>query len=302
MTDSITRHLGKTSAYVKQYDPDLLVRESRQSNRTYLGIDGANLPFVGFDVWNAYEVSALNHNGLPYSFVVRLSYDCTNPWIVESKSLKLYFNSFAMTRLGHAGDDVKDVLRNMAITDLSYLLETPVSVSIWHQKELFDIDTPDLRDEYHMDHFKTLEHMPGADSIIFTDYAENPALLDRVDDKLEEWSDFHSSSLVSCCKVTSQPDSGDIFISMKGQKKPSPQALLKYIVSFRDENHFHEEICEAVFKRLYDTYNPSALLVCCLYSRRGGIDINPYRYFGEHIDDEGFKMLRDGIPVKLPRQ
>lgn len=301
MTDSINRHLGQTSAYVKEYDHTLLVREARQTNRTYLGIYGDNLQFKGFDIWNAYEVSALSDNGLPFSFVVKLSYDSNNPWIVESKSLKLYFNSFAMTKLGSSGDMVKYNLAKIAKRDLSLLLEVDVRVTVWHQKELYEIDTPTLEDEYQMNRYVTLEHCEGMDKILFEDYAEAPEVL-AVRGGLDEWSDYHSSSLVSCCKVTGQPDSGDIFISIKGTKKPTEESLLKYLVSFRDENHFHEEICEAVYKRLLDTYEPTALLVCCLYSRRGGIDINPYRYFGMDIDDEGFEAMRDGLHVKLPRQ
>ena len=255
----------------------------------------------GFDIWNAYEVSALNDNGLPYSFVVRLSYDCTNQWIVESKSLKLYFNSFAMTKCGATGDMVRDHIIATAVKDLSELLETKVLVSAWHQRELM-AGHENLTFDLSISPFRTLEHYEAADLIEFADYAENPALLEIEDADPTVWEDFHSSSLVSCCKVTSQPDSGDIFISIKGSKKPTPESLLKYIVSFRNENHFHEEICEAVYMRLLETYKPDALYVSCLYSRRGGIDINPYRFFGEAVDDSDTIDLRIGAPVKLPRQ
>ena len=94
---NVSKHLGKTSSYVSQYDPSLLVREPRSSNRKHLNIDDDKLPFIGCDVWNAYEVSALNKNGLPLTAFGKITYPASSKYIVESKSLKLYLNSFNMT-------------------------------------------------------------------------------------------------------------------------------------------------------------------------------------------------------------
>lgn len=304
MTESISRHLGQNSAYKKEYDPSLLVRENRQSNRTYLGIDSANPPFEGHDIWNAYEVSALNDNGLPYSFVVRIAYSSNNEFIVESKSLKLYYNSYAMTKCGESADDVALTIKERSEKDLGALLETSVKVTVWNQRELMDSTPALIEDAYNLERYTTLEHIEGAEHITFKDYSENPDLLVVIDDDMDQWRDYHSSSLVSCCKVTSQPDSGDIFISYLGPKTVSPESLLQYIVSFRNENHFHEEICEAVFMRLLEKLQPESLIVRCFYSRRGGIDINPSRYYdkGDNIEISGFDDEETAEPVKLPRQ
>lgn len=299
---AIERHLGQKSAYEKEYNPSLLVTENRQSNRTYLEIGGDNpIPFDGYDIWNAYEVSALNNNGVPFSFVVKIIYSCLSRDIVESKSLKLYFNSFAMTKCGATGDDVREYVASRATADLTILLDTVVHVKAWHQCDLIGYDG------FECEHpFITLERLPDVNEIVCTQYSESKDLLRIVEAPeghiFDEWQDLHSSSLVSCCKVTSQPDSGDIFISYKSDEYLCPKSLLQYIVSFRNENHFHEEICEAVFKRLLDVLKPSNLAVYCLYSRRGGIDINPHRYFGEDFELPSMaEMIREPYR-KLPRQ
>ena len=111
---NVSKHLGQTSEYKTTYDPSLLVREPRQSNRTHLGIKGSNLPFHGNDTWNAYEISALTNNGLPVVGVGKIVYPCDSEYIVESKSIKLYFNSFNMTKLGDTAEDVLDEIGKMA--------------------------------------------------------------------------------------------------------------------------------------------------------------------------------------------
>lgn len=297
---SIERHLGQKSAYKKEYDKSLLVRERRQDNRTYLGLRHGELPFVGFDTWNAYEVSALTFNGLPISFVVKLCYGCTNEWIVESKSLKLYFNSFAMTRLGSNIEEVVAIFIKVAQADLSELLECDVKVNAWSQYDLYKERLSDPLSD--MEYYVNLESQ--YDDIVCKHYSERPELLSQdVNETAAPMEhNWHSSSLVSCCKVTGQPDSGDIFISMFGRHTPSPRALLQYITSFRNENHFHEEICEAIWTRLNSRFVPECLAVGCLYSRRGGIDINPIRV------TKGEPMLSSSlgdvsIPhTRIPRQ
>lgn len=296
----IARHLGQKSAYKKEYDPSLLVREPRQNNRTYLGLEDDDLPFSGFDAWNAYEVSALTDGGLPLSFVVKLCYPCTNKYIVESKSLKLYFNSFAMTKLGADLQEVSAELIRRTSEDLSKLLECHVLVNAWHQFWLTG-SKMSVDDVVDWDRVINLETYCYADKNIVCDtYSEDPALLD-IEEHDTKTTDFHSSSLVSCCKVTGQPDSGDVFITMRSERTPTPESLLKYIVSFRNENHFHEEICEAIWTRLYDVCDPDYLAVTCLYSRRGGIDINPVRVIkGSAVDS--FLCQMKMPPIKMPRQ
>ena len=144
-----------------------------------------------------------------------------------------------------------------------------------------------------------------SDSWFFTQYTEEPRLLtgDEFVSSQEYLvrQEYHSSLLKSNCRVTHQPDWGDVYIAMKGIKVVKPENLLKYIVSFRDENHFHEEICETIYKRLWDTFEPKELAVTCLYARRGGIDINPTRV--SHVDLLTDSLIDMDAPFsKTPRQ
>jgi len=128
---NISKHLGQSSQYKSTYDPDLLVREPRQSNRTHLGLDDNDLPFIGGDTWNAYEISGLTNSGLPVFGVGKIYYPCTGKYIVESKSIKLYFNSFNMTKLGDTPEEVREEIARRAANDLSNLLEVDVKVKIF---------------------------------------------------------------------------------------------------------------------------------------------------------------------------
>ena len=132
---NVSKHLGKTSKYKSQYDSDLLVREPRSSNRKHLIIKDKDLPFIGYDVWNGYEVSGLLNNGLPISAVAKVVYPCDSKYIVESKSMKLYWNSFNMTKLGDTIDIAVGTIEELATEDLSKLLQTEVKV------KLFSCDT-----------------------------------------------------------------------------------------------------------------------------------------------------------------
>ena len=275
---NISVHLGKTSEYKSQYDPSLLVREPRSNNRKHLNIDDDNLPFIGYDTWNAYEISALTDNGLPVVGVAKIVYPASSKFIVESKSLKLYFNSFNMTKLGVTPDEVRDNIRSRSEKDLSKLLETPVFVNVNSNSEvLLEFNTTFA--EYHEGFITIEDEFENELTGEFTVYQETPELL-----KFEEFPEgenvirkYHSALLKSNCRVTSQPDWGDVYIVYKSSKDIDPVSLVKYIVSFRDECHFHEEICETIYKRLHDALQPELLHVMCLYARRGGIDINPQR-------------------------
>ena len=235
-------------------------------------------------MWNAYEVSGLTHNGLPVAGVAKIVYPCDSKYIVESKSIKLYFNSFNMYKCGDSKDDVLNFITTKAREDLSELLETEVNVYI-KRASSFDSGSP----VFDHDRYMTLEDM-FTDNLLkemkINQYTEDPTILQAINgsiplDALKSVplvsQYFHSSLLKSNCRVTSQPDWGDIYIYIKSQLPVAAVDLLRYIISFRDECHFHEEICETVYKRLLDTYTPEELCVTCLYARRGGIDINPTR-------------------------
>lgn len=289
---NISVHLGKSSVYKSTYDKSLLVREPRQNNRTYLNIDGSNLPFVGFDTWNAYECSFLLNNGCPVTGVAKLSYPCSSEYIVESKSLKLYLNSFNMQHMGSNMREAIDAFTKTASSDLSSILGAGVKVgfipSVVYNEACASANTyyalapsPFHTNDIYVNLEESIEPQVLAQTT-FDKYQESPELLsDKVYYVLAHPNQskqyFYSSLLKSNCRVTSQPDWGDVFIYIDCDKVINTVALLKYIVSFRGECHFHEEICECIYTRLWDFFNPRELFIMCLYARRGGIDINPVR-------------------------
>ena len=281
---NINKHLGQSSQYKATYDPSLLVREPRQSNRTHLDLDDDNLPFIGSDTWNAYEVSGLTDNGLPVAGVGKIVYPSDNKYIVESKSFKLYFNSFNGTKLGEDPEEVREKIALKASKDLSDLLQTDVKVHVFSNYEVLS-DNTTANEEWQSivskdkpyNEYITLEDVYPIEEVVFDTYKETPELLKVIEDAPTEWVHYHSALLKSNCRVTSQPDWGDVYIDIKCDNTIDPVSLVKYIVSFRDECHFHEEICETIYKRIWDTLKPEKLAVKCLYARRGGIDINPER-------------------------
>lgn len=268
-------HLGKAGdgTAVKPYitpdtvDPTLLVSVPRHLNRTQYGIREDELNFEGIDAWNAYEFSTLLKNGFPVSGWLKFTYAADSPNIVESKSVKLYLNSYNMARLMDTTDDMWMVEDKIAM-DLSNVVGSGVGVFLrWG-----DIDTvkPITGD------FISLEHYCNINKLTFTDYNESPNILEVVPSigRYERWRSY---SLRSNCRVTNQPDWGDVYVHIKGDQAVTPESLLRYIVSMRKENHFHEEISECIYTRLFDLLQPDELFVACLYTRRGGIDINPVR-------------------------
>lgn len=297
-------HLGKAGdgSVVKPYvtpdevDPSLLVGVPRVLNRTAYEINEDDLPFIGFDTWNCYEFSTLADNGFPVSGLMRIIYPSDSPNIVESKSLKLYLNSFNMMK---NGDNIHDIVSNIegrVYTDLAKCLGThDVDVSLQFEGAIV---RPPIQGD-----FVQVENFVEPNNIAFDHYNESPDILNVVDSdgypKL-----WRSSVLRSNCRVTNQPDWGDVYIAIKGNKTVTPESLLQYIVSMRKENHFHEEICECIYKRLYDLLNPDELFVACLYTRRGGIDINPLRASSGLIANQYGSGLTDpwAINIKTLRQ
>ena len=283
---NISKHLGQSSQYKSEYDASLLVREPRSSNRKHLGIKEKSLPFIGCDVWNGYEVSALTNNGVPVCGVAKVVYPSDSKYIVESKSMKLYWNTFNMTKMGDTFDKVIKNLEETASKDLSKYLQTDVRVTVFPTSDTFSNDNPFTDKNY-----KRLENTDeiDAESYYVDVYSETPSLLETKHlNSTNKPYKVMSSLLKSNCRVTSQPDWGDVFISLEGTRHPSDKELLKYIISFRDECHFHEEICETIFTRLNNTFEPRSLMVACLYVRRGGWDINPIRTTHEYLIDEFF--------------
>lgn len=274
----VSKHLGKTSQYKSTYDPSLLVKEPRQSNRKHLNIDDDKLPFSGVDIWNAYEISCLLDNGMPIAAFAKICYPCDNKYIVESKSLKLYLNSFNMQPMGGTPTEALTRLTRVIEGDLSALLETQVSVTIKIALPATIMPAGSPNEVLNANQeYKTLEQIVDVSKLACSVYTETPQLLQWHQSKTPVVQQFHSALLKSNCRVTSQPDWGDVYIHLVSDKIVDPASLLQYIVSFRDECHFHEEIVETIYKRLHDAFNPVQLVVYGFYVRRGGIDINPIR-------------------------
>lgn len=290
-------HLGKAGdgTVVKPYvtpdhvDPDLLVGIPRYLNRDQYDLYADDLPFLGYDVWNCYEFSTLTNNGFPVSGVLRIVYPCDSFKIVESKSLKLYLNSFNMMKCGETIDDVVDFVELKVYQDLSEVLGDDVRVTLHNS-------TSTTISPFGVVKFETLEERLADDlpNISFEHTNEDPKILQtKGTDYTDQFFFWHSSVLRSNCRVTNQPDWGDVYIVINSTKTVTPESLLQYIVSMRKENHFHEEITECIYKRLWDLLEPKELLVACLYTRRGGIDINPVRASHQGTVDKFAHYLYD---------
>jgi len=272
---NISKHLGKVTGYKSTYDPSLLVREPRINNRKHLDITDENAPFGGYDIWNAYEVSCLTAEGMPIAAIAKIVYPCKNHYIVESKSIKLYMNSFNMQVFKGNMIQVLNELQNTIARDLSNLLETDVKVYVRSAAAVSDdLYYPPV---FSNKDYPTLENNIDVTMIQSKSYTEDPSILSAIKIPESRVQRFHSALLKSNCRVTSQPDWGDVYIHYKGKYEINQTSLLQYIVSFRDECHFHEEICETIYMRLFRLFKPEELVVSCLYVRRGGIDINPTR-------------------------
>lgn len=262
--------LGKRVEYPKTYCPEILVAVPRTLNRGIYGIDKPEELFCGYDSWHAYEVSFILNNGMPVVGLLKIVYPSTSASIVESKSLKLYLGSFNMAALGsNRAEGVSNFVERVK-ADLSRLLATEVEVCFYNCQTAAPAP-------FDFEEYTVLEEEVEPQAIRFSIYQEHPAYLSE--DIVAGPGELKVAShlLKSNCKITNQPDWGSIYIRLKGNSLPHVNSLLKYIVSLRNENHFHEEICEMTYKRLYDLFQPEILMVTCLYTRRGGIDICPSR-------------------------
>ncbi|QDE41187.1 NADPH-dependent 7-cyano-7-deazaguanine reductase QueF [Luteibacter pinisoli] len=251
--------LGKATTYADRYDASLLFPIPRQAKRDEIGVDGAALPFHGVDIWNGYELSWLDPRGKPMVAVAEFRFPATTPNIVESKSFKLYLNSFAQETLG-SRDDLRDTL----VRDLSAASGGPVEVALHAPEELNGVPL----------------HEPEGillddQELAFDSYGPpRPDFLSTHEGEVREVLVSHL--LRSNCPVTGQPDWGSVQISYTGA--PIDRAgLLRYLVSFRRHTEFHEQCVERIFMDLSERCAPRALAVYARYTRRGGLDINPFR-------------------------
>lgn len=251
--------LGQKTVYIETYNNTLLFPISRQPKRNTIGISEQSLPFYGYDVWTAFELSWLNEKGKPVVAVADIIIPCDSPNIIESKSFKLYLNSFNNTQF-HSAEKVQQTI----IHDLSQAVGGEVSVTISYP------------DSFNNTQISSIEGVCLDDlDIDCNEYRVNSTLLKVYEENVKN-STLYSHLLKSNCPVTGQPDWGSLVISYNGLRIDN-ESLLQYIVSFRNHNEFHEQCVERIFMDLMAACQPSELTVYARYTRRGGLDINPIR-------------------------
>lgn len=250
--------LGQRSDYIATYTPSLLQPVPRSLNRDDLGL-GDCLPFHGEDLWNLYELSWLNDKGKPRVAMGEVRVPATSRNLIESKSFKLYLNSFNQSHFA----DMAAVQRTLQ-QDLSHCAEGEVTVRLFG-----------LAQQSH-----TLAQLPGECldelDIEVSDYTFDPSLLtDGGQGEVVEET-LHTHLLKSNCLVTHQPDWGSLVLHYQGPRLDR-EKLLRYLIAFRQHNEFHEQCVERIFTDLKHYCNPTHLTVYARYTRRGGLDINPFR-------------------------
>jgi 7-cyano-7-deazaguanine reductase len=247
--------LGKTTNHPDHYAPETLCRIERAVNRRKIGLVDA-LPFSGVDIWNAWDLTWLGKNGQPQSATAEIRTPADSPGIVESKSMKLYLGSFAMSEQASA-----DVLRDLIAADISECIGAAVSVRIDATRE------------------RRLQQFPGesldGQNVPCSDWEVDAGLL-AADAGTVVSEQLHTDALRSLCPVTGQPDLGSVLVSYEGPRIDRA-ALLRYVVSYRCHQDFHENCVERMFVDILERCAPEKLSVYARYQRRGGIDINPFR-------------------------
>ncbi len=265
--------LGKSASYINQYKPDLLFPIPRKVKRQEIHVPDI-LPFKGFDTWNAYEVSWLNQKGKPVVVLVRFDFSCESKNIIESKSFKLYLNSFNNTKFDSV-DEVKQILT----ADLTKAVVGDVFIHIYLPDDLLGQQIEKF-DGIYLDEY----------DITCEKYTTEPEFLVCNRNEVVEET-VRSDLLKSNCLVTGQPDWGSVQITYKGPKIDK-EGLLKYIVSFRDHNEFHEQCVERIFMDISQRCHPQSLTVEARYTRRGGLDINPIRSSEPISPTKNIRMAR----------
>jgi 7-cyano-7-deazaguanine reductase len=262
-----SKHLGKAGdgTIVKPYttpdkhDNSLVVPLPRQLNRAKSGIKDSE--FYGYEIWHAYEMSFLYNSGMPCTGVLRVRFGHDSENMVESKSFKLYLNSFDLEKFSSI-EEVEDIIRQ----DLSAAAGGRVNVRL-HEANSCNFRTPSFEGA-----FRNVDSL----QVKIDKYTEDPTLLD--DDMTgAEIITFHTANLRSNCEITNQKDTGNCYIYMRGKNLPTLEGLTRYIISFRDTQHFHENATEIIYQTLNQRYKPEAIVVMDIYNRRGGLDIHSVR-------------------------
>ncbi len=251
--------LGKPSSYVDQYDASLLFPIPRADKRVEIGVTDVP-PFFGADMWTVYELSWLNLRGKPQVALAHITVPCESPNIVESKSFKLYLNSFNNTRFLDARE-VRERIR----ADVSAATGVGIGIKTIGP-ELFDREPVHEMDGLNLDRLDVeCLHFTPAPELLFAEFDEPPVT-----------ETLTSNLLKSNCLVTGQPDWGSVQIAYSGPAI-NQEGLLQYLVSYRNHNEFHEQCVERIFMDVWARCKPIKLSVYARYTRRGGVDINPFR-------------------------
>jgi 7-cyano-7-deazaguanine reductase len=249
--------LGQETAYPDQYDPGLLFPIARDESRG--GLSGGALPFSGVDIWNAWELTWLGTGDLPSVATAEIRIPAASPNLIESKSLKLYLNSFSMSRFESAASVAATIA-----ADLTACLGAAVEVRV---ELITDIDTAQV--------YSFAGTCVDTLTVTCDQWEVDPTLLKSDADTIVS-EELYTHLLRSLCPVTSQPDMGSIAFRYQGPKIDA-ESLLQYVVSFRQHNDFHEACVERMFVDILQHCQPEKLSVYARYQRRGGIDINPFR-------------------------
>ncbi|MDO5610502.1 MAG: NADPH-dependent 7-cyano-7-deazaguanine reductase QueF [Pseudomonadota bacterium] len=250
-----TSQLGRETAYPDHYDAGLLFPIPRAAARAQIGIDDAALPFIGADGWNAYELSWLDPRGKPQVAVARFTVPADSANLIESKSFKLYLNSFNREQVEDGAH-----LRQRIEADLSAAAAAPVTMRFGLPEFIAESEGESIDDlDIAIDHYGP----PKADFL----QADTDTVIEET---------LRSALLKSNCPVTGQPDWADLLIRYRGPRI-AREGLLRYLVSFRDHREFHEQCVERIFIEVMQRCQPQSLAVEARYTRRGGLDINPWR-------------------------
>lgn len=251
--------LGQATSYPDQYDPGILQALERQEARDEIGISAHHLPFLGADQWTAYEVSWLQPNGVPCVAIATWDVPCYSPYLIESKSLKLYLNSFNQTLFMDFADVQAALSRDFSLCTGAEVVVTLHSLNDFQQLGLGNLPG------------QCLDHL----DIRISEYSYQPQLLQQELGSVVE-EELHTHLLKSNCLITQQPDWASLYIHYQGPQLHQ-ENLLRYIIGFRNHNEFHEQCVERIFIDIMHYAKPKQLTVAARYTRRGGIDINPWR-------------------------
>lgn len=273
MSNHKSNPLGQSTEYVSTYSPELLFPIERCASRRTLGLDAGPLPFFGVDIWTAYEVSWLDEGGKPRVALAEFHVPCDSGAIVESKSFKLYLNSFNQSRFESAAQ-----VQALLATDLTRAVAAPVQVLLQplSSHSPLTLGQPDG---------ECLDEIP----LTVGHYHPEPALLRVGEHQVEET--LYSNLLKSNCPVTGQPDWASVQVAYRG-RAIDRAGLLAYIISFREHQDFHEHCVERMFVDLQERCQPDVLSVYARYTRRGGLDINPFRSTDPKARPEARRLLR----------